>query len=194
VAAADENTALAGRLVEDVTGATFADVAVRRVLDPLGMTHSSFRLDDRVARQPVCGYDVDFDEVAVAAGSEVVLQAAHGLVSTLDDLSRLGAALATPSLLAPVTGQLLADEAVPTGLAGVGSGLGIFTAQLPDGRTALWQSGGWPGAMTALWAAADVSVVLFGSAFTGPRLEVLGALGAELLALTLAATAPAGVR
>jgi D-alanyl-D-alanine carboxypeptidase len=193
VVAADENTALAGRLVEDVTGAPFADEAARRVLDPLGMAHSSFRLDDRVARQPVCGYDVDFDEVAVAAGSEVVLQAAHGLVSTLDDLSRLGAALATPSLLAPVTGQLLAAEAVPTGLAGVGSGLGIFTAQLPDGRTALWQSGGWPGAMTVLWAAADVSVVLFGSAFTGPRLEVLGALGAELLALTLTATAPVGV-
>jgi hypothetical protein len=48
--------------------------------------------------------------------------------------------------------------------------------------------------MTALWAAADVSVVLFGSAFTGPRLEAFGALGAELLTVTLAAAAPVGVR
>jgi D-alanyl-D-alanine carboxypeptidase len=195
VVAADENSALAGRLVEDVTGASLADEAVRRVLDPLGMTHSSFRLDDRVARQPVCGYDVDFDEIAVAAGSEVVLQAAYGLVSTLDDLALLGAALAQPTRLAPVCGDLQPMlDVVPAGLPGVGSGLGVFTAELVDGRTALWQSGGWPGAMTALWAAADVSVVLFGSAFTGPRLEEFGALGAELLTLTLAAAAPVGVR
>ena len=76
------------------------------MLDPLGMRHSSFRLDDRVARQPVCGYDVDFDEIAVAAGSEVVLEAAYGLVSTLDDLARLGAALADPAVLAAVCGEL----------------------------------------------------------------------------------------
>lgn len=194
VAAADENTALAGQLVEDVTGAAFADEAARRVLDPLGMTHSSFLLDDRVARQPVCGYDVDFDEIAVAAGSEVVLQAAYGLVSTLDDLALLGAALADQTLLAPVCGRLLlAQDPAPTGLPGVGSGLGVFTAELGDGRTALWQSGGWPGAMTALWAADGVSVVLFASTFTGPRLDALGRVGAELLALTLPALTPAGV-
>jgi D-alanyl-D-alanine carboxypeptidase len=193
VAAADENTALAGRLVEDVTGATFADEAVRRVLDPLGMTHSSFRLDDRVARQPVCGYDVDFDEIAVAAGSEVVLQAAYGLVSTLDDLALLGAALASPARLAPVCGELpIAGDPVPTGLPGVGSGLGVFTADLGNGRTALWQSGGWPGAMTSLWATDELSVVLVGNAFTGSRLEGLGSVGTELLALVAQALSPVG--
>ena len=195
VVAADENTVLAGLLVEDVTGHPLADEVVARVLDPLAMSHSSFRLDDRVARQPVCGYDLDFDEIAVAAGSEVVLQAAYGLVSTLDDLARLGAALADPALLAAVSGAVApAADPVPTGLPGVGSGLGVFTAELGDGRAASWQSGGWPGAMTSLWACDGVSVVLFGSAFTGQRLEALGRVGAELLALTLEATAPAGVR
>jgi hypothetical protein len=48
--------------------------------------------------------------------------------------------------------------------------------------------------MTAIWASAGVSVVLFGNAFTGPRLEAFGGLGAELLATTLAATAAVGVR
>jgi D-alanyl-D-alanine carboxypeptidase len=195
VVAADENTALAGRLVEDVTGATLADEAVRRVLDPLGMTHSSFRLDDRVARQPVCGYDVDFDEIAVAAGSEVVLQAAYGLVSTLDDLARLGAALASPARLTQVCGDLLvAGDPVPTGLPGLGSGLGVFTALLAAGHTALWQSGGWPGTMTSLWATDQLSVVLVGNAFTGSRLEALGSVGAELLALMVPALSPVGAR
>jgi CubicO group peptidase (beta-lactamase class C family) len=189
VVPADENTALAGQLVQDVTGRSFAEEAVARVLDPLGMTHSSFRLDQRVARAPVCGYDVDFDEIAVAAGSEVVLEAAYGLVSSLDDLALLAAALSGD------LGQRLAHEAVPTGLPGVGSGLGVFTATLDDGRTALWQSGGWPGAMTTLWAAPEsgVAVVLAGNASTGPRLEALGVVAAELLALSLAAVPPLAV-
>jgi CubicO group peptidase (beta-lactamase class C family) len=165
------------------------------VLDPLGMSHSSFRLDDRVARQPVCGYDVDFDEIAVAAGSEVVLQAAYGLVSTLDDLARLGAALASPARLTQVCGDLLvAGDPVPTGLPGLGSGLGVFTALLADGHTALWQSGGWPGTMTSLWATDELSVVLVGNAFTGSRLEALGSVGAELLALMVPALSPVGAR
>ncbi len=194
VVPADENTALAGLLVEDVTGSPFADEAVARVLDPLGMTHSSFQLDDRVARQPVCGYDVDFDEIAVAAGSEVVLQAAYGLVSTLEDLSRLGAALASPCGLDPVgAGLAPAHDPVPTALPGVGSGLGVFTASLADGRTALWQSGGWPGAMTALWALEDVSVVLVGNAFTGPRVEALGGYAGELALLVSDALSAQGV-
>ncbi len=193
VVPADENTALAGALVADVTGNAFADEAINRVLDPLGMRQSSFRLDDRVARQPVCGYDVDFDEIAVSAGSEVVLEAAYGLVSTLDDLALLGAALAAPLGLADVCGEtadLIGSDPAPTGLPGIGSGLGVFTATLDDGRAALWQSGGWPGAMTALWAVpeARTAVVLAANAFTGPRLEALGGLGTELLAILHSAT------
>jgi CubicO group peptidase (beta-lactamase class C family) len=193
VVAADENTVLAGLLVEDVTGQVFSEAAAARVLDPLDMTHSSFRLDSRVARVPVCGYDVDFDEIAVTAGSEVVLDAAYGLVSTLDDLALLGAALAEPARLGAVCGDLgewLALDAAPTGLPGVGSGLGVFTATTADGRPALWQSGGWPGAMTALWAASGISVVLVGNSFSGPRLDALGGVGAELLALLVDALDP----
>jgi D-alanyl-D-alanine carboxypeptidase len=191
VAPADENTVLAGLLVEDVTGATLADEAARRVLDPLGMRHSSLRLDERVARQPVCGYDVDFDEVAVTSGTEVVLQAAYGLVSTLDDLSLLGAALATPGGLDDVCeGLTLVDAPVPTGEDGLGSGLGVFTAGLLDGRTAVWQSGGWPGAIVALWAlpGTGVSAVLAGNAFTPRRLHAVGQLAADLMLLGVEAS------
>jgi D-alanyl-D-alanine carboxypeptidase len=191
VVPADENTVLAGLLVEDVTGGTLADQAARRVLDPLGMRHSSLRLDDRAARQPVCGYDVDFDEVAVTTGTEVVLQAAYGLVSTLDDLSLLAAALATPGGLEPVCGALtVANDPVPAGQGSLGSGLGVFTAGLLDGRTAVWQSGGWPGAMVALWAlpGTGVSAVVAGNAFTPRRLDALGELAADLLLLGLEAS------
>jgi CubicO group peptidase (beta-lactamase class C family) len=125
----------------------------------------------------------------------VVLQAAYGLVSTLDDLARLGAALASRSGLSGVCGDLaLSADAVNAGLPGVGSGLGVFTAALGDGRTALWQSGGWPGAMTALWAVDDVSVVLVGNAFTGPRLEALGSVAAELTLLVADALSSQGAR
>ncbi|BEP16470.1 hypothetical protein acdb102_47810 [Acidothermaceae bacterium B102] len=188
VVPADENTVLAGQLVEDVTAQPLAEAVAARVLDPLGLRHSSFRLDERVARQPVCGYDVDFDEIAVTSGSEVVLEAAYGLVSTLDDLALLGAALADPSRLHVVCGDLaeqLVRDPAPTALDGVGSGLGVFTATLADGRPASWQSGGWPGAMTVTWAASGVSVTLVGNAFTGARLDALGSLGAGLLTAVL---------
>ena len=101
VVPADENTALAGqpgrgrhrqRPLAD-------EPSWRGCSTRWAWAHSSLRLDERTARQPVCGYDVDFDEIAVTAGSEVVLDAAYGLVSTLDDLALLGAALADPSRL-----------------------------------------------------------------------------------------------
>jgi D-alanyl-D-alanine carboxypeptidase len=164
VVVADENTALAGLLVEDVTGRPFAEEAVGRVLDPLGMTHSSYRLDDRVAKQPVCGYDVDFDEIAVTPGTEVVLEAAHGLVSTLDDLLALGAAVAGPD------GARLSD------------GLGVFAV---PGSDVLWQAGGWPGAVSALAAVrgGGLAVVVHGNAFTGGRAERLVGLAVDVLDL-----------
>jgi hypothetical protein len=48
--------------------------------------------------------------------------------------------------------------------------------------------------MTSLWATDELSVVLVGNAFTGSRLEALGSVGAELLALMVPALSPVGAR
>lgn len=162
--------ALLGRVVEQVTGRPFEDAAADS-LDALGARHTSYRLDDRVAKQPFCAHDVDADEVMVALASQPVFAAAAGAAGTLDDLALLAGTLArTPRLTTAIAG---------TGIPGIGvSAAGLFTAS-----TALaWSVGGWLGALAGLWVGDGVGVVLAANVYSVARLLAVEQAGAELLA------------
>jgi CubicO group peptidase (beta-lactamase class C family) len=85
--------AVLGQLVADVTGSPYADAVTRLVLEPLGMSRSSF---------PACAADIGPDAVtgynvtaagtfAPAAAAVCVMPAAGGLWTTAPDVVRLGA-------------------------------------------------------------------------------------------------------
>ena len=117
-------------LLEELTGRPFADDMQAQVLEPLGMTASSFRWS-RTAHT-ARPHDVDGDPVPDFAFAE---QAAAGLVTTAADLARfLGAALAGPRWRA-------------TGPRGAQPGRGAAGAHRRPGHR--WPLGAW------LWPRAD---------------------------------------
>ena len=72
--------------IEEVTGEPFARYMQREVLDPLGMTHSSFTWQADLRARTATGHDVAGRAVPRSALTE---QAAGGLHTTAEDLARL---------------------------------------------------------------------------------------------------------
>lgn len=140
-------------LVEELTSRPFADYMQTEVLEPLGMTASSFRWS-RTAHT-ARPHDADSRPVPDFVFAE---QAAAGLVTTAPDLARfLAAALAGPRGEPPGRGVLspagvrLALTAVPAtdGRWGLGYGLGL----LPDGDLLAYHEGanrGWRAGLALL--------------------------------------------
>lgn len=90
------NQAILGRLVEVLSGKPFAEYLQEAIFEPLGMTQTSFVLDDgrRARFQPLYlnrgtlrGYTEILDELNYDPASEAHF-GGEGLVSTLDDYAR----------------------------------------------------------------------------------------------------------
>lgn len=145
---------LLGQIVEHVEGASWEAVCRRRILDPLGMTHTSVTPEPTRA----IGYEVDpftgvateeplFDlRAAVALG---------GLWSTVADLARYGAFVADPAAYPGVVAPETLDEmcmplvmADPDGWVG-GYGLGFGMARIGD-RVHVGHGGAMPGYLSGL--------------------------------------------
>jgi CubicO group peptidase (beta-lactamase class C family) len=140
-------------LVEELTGRPFAEYMQAEVLEPLGMSASSFRWS-RTTR-PARPHDADGRPMPDFVFVE---QAAAGLVTTAPDLARfLAAALAGPRGEPPGRGVLspagvrLALTAAPAteGRWGLGYGLGV----LPGGERLVYHEGanrGWRAGLALL--------------------------------------------
>jgi CubicO group peptidase (beta-lactamase class C family) len=136
-------------VIEEVTGESFARFMQREVLDPLGMTHSSFTWRSDLRPQTATGYDVAGRAVPHSAFTE---KAAGGLYTTANDLATFMAAsmtgpnnepagrgVLTPSGVA----ALLARDRLPDGSTVT---LGYEVQTLPDGTYAAGHGGkntGW---------------------------------------------------
>ena len=76
-------------IIEEVTGQTFENYMQAQVLDPLGMTNSSYKIDDKIMAASASPYD----EYGEATDFELfTAQAGAGLHTTLEDFTRFAIA------------------------------------------------------------------------------------------------------
>jgi CubicO group peptidase (beta-lactamase class C family) len=135
-----------GQLVEDITGASYREVASRLVLEPLGMT-SSFFPESWPGASPdtVAGYVVT-DDGSLDPAPEVIctIPAAGGLWATPADLVRFGLSWASLLPEALVT-EALTPQSVRSGGVQVGLGWNLNVASGIAGHP-----GGGAGGATSL--------------------------------------------
>jgi CubicO group peptidase (beta-lactamase class C family) len=140
-------------LVEELTGRPFADVMQTEVLEPLGMTASSFRWHRTAATARP--HDAEGGQLPDFAFAE---QAAAGLVTTAPDLARFAAAaLPGPAGEPPGRGVLHPARARLGLTAAPGTegrwGLGYALGLLPDGDRLAYHEGanrGWRAGLALL--------------------------------------------
>ena len=114
-----------GALIADISGSPYPQAAARLVLDPLGMSNSSFperwpTADERA----VSGYRLDTDGAFVPVPAEVgTVPAALGLWTTAADLIRFGAGWST-LLPAPLAEEAMRPLVRPSASSEVAIGLG----------------------------------------------------------------------
>jgi CubicO group peptidase (beta-lactamase class C family) len=163
---------LAQLLVEELTGRPFTDYMQAEVLEPLGMTASSFRWSRTAATARP--HDADGRPLPDFSFAE---QAAAGLVTTAPDLARfLAAALAGPrgkppgrGVLSPAGVQVALTAAPATdGRWGLGYGLGLT----PGGDLLAYHEGanrGWRAGLALLPdRRAGIALLANGDAGSGP--------------------------
>ena len=142
--------ALAGYLVQKVSGIPFTAYVKARLLGPLGMDHSSFAPRARLRQQLATGYWLDDQKLRPYGRSYVNITPAAGLCTTAADMSRLLEALltdrrpdgsrafATNVVNGLLKQQFAFDPAVPGRCFG-------FDCVTMAGRRVLRQTGQWPG-------------------------------------------------
>jgi CubicO group peptidase (beta-lactamase class C family) len=142
--------AVLGQLIAEVTGSSYTDAVTRLVLEPLGMSGSSFpaRAAD-IGPGAVTGYAVAPDGAFVPLPATVcTIPAAGGLWSTPGDIVRLGTGWSSllPGTLAR---EALTPQTAAPGPGGPQAGLGWLIT--PRGDVAL-QAGTGPGGIAMLLA------------------------------------------
>lgn len=115
-------------IIEEVTGQKFEDYIQEQILDPLGMTNSSYKIDDKIMAASASEYNnfgekIDFELFTA--------QAAAGLHTTIEDFTRFTFANLyrnndhkkdNPVLSAEIVQQMM--EPVPATIGDYGYGLG----------------------------------------------------------------------
>ncbi|KQR17427.1 serine hydrolase [Cellulomonas sp. Leaf334] len=147
-----------GVLVARAAGRPLPDLLAERLLDPLGMTDTGFQVppDQRGRLGPTwLGPEVYDEADGQWATTPAFPDAASGLVSTVADLHALARTLRDgggPVLTTAAVAQLVTAAGVPhdpDGGEGWGLGLGVCTADRPDGRHA--GTYGWDGGLGSTW-------------------------------------------
>lgn len=134
-------------IVEEVTGSSFADYMQSEVLDPLGMTNSSFTIDEKIMAASSKEHDALGDEIAFEL---FTAQAAAGLHTNIEDMTKF--ALATinapgsQDVLEESTIELMTKSAPASERYGLGYGVNEITDPVASGTTLVGHGGandGW---------------------------------------------------
>jgi D-alanyl-D-alanine carboxypeptidase len=149
------NYVLAGMIIEKVTGHTWNEEVERRIIRPLGLTHTSMPVSSPLIPGPHAhGYlQLPTGPVDVTLENPSWAGAAGAGISSTADLTRFIAALLGGKLLRPAE---LAEMQRTTGLGGEGKdyGLGLMRFDTPCG--VFWGlDGGIPGYSTDMRGSAD---------------------------------------
>ncbi|MFF4738975.1 serine hydrolase domain-containing protein [Streptomyces sp. NPDC001262] len=138
---------LAGLVIEEITGRSFAREVRERIARPLGLRCTHVPDADDVTLPEPCSHTY----VATGGGlTDVTARSPHawaagGMVSTAADLDRFLTALLEGRLLGPAQQELLATHG------------GLERTVLPDGRELLGATGSGPGFVCGVLAAPDLS-------------------------------------
>ncbi|TDP95007.1 serine hydrolase domain-containing protein [Labedaea rhizosphaerae] len=153
---ANTNYVLAGMVIKAVTGNEPAAEIQHRIIEPLGLTHTTFpTADPRLPATALHGYfwatSLAIRDVTVS--NVQTFGAAGAMVSTLDDLAAFERALFSGRLLAPAQLAQL-KTTVPIDDTGTGRyGLGVVSAQTPCGQ--VWEHSGAVLGFLTLWLTSD---------------------------------------
>lgn len=156
------NYVLAGMLIEQVTGHSYAQQIEQRILRPLGMTRTTFPgTSTRIPGPHVQAYwPVGPDAVDVTAINPSWAGAAGEMISTSDDLLRFNRALMSGRLLRPAQ-QREMTTTLPTDATSNQLRYGMGLARVELSCTAIWgHNGGIFGFSTQLWSAGDRQLVM----------------------------------
>jgi D-alanyl-D-alanine carboxypeptidase len=158
---------LLGRVIDTVTGSTWAAEIRRRILDPLRMRHTYVAGAEPVPGGVLPGYiDVDMDgdvENVETGGPWPSLESTEGpagaIVSTAGDLAVFADALFRGRLLSASTLKQMVAEG-PHHPRNANYGLGVEISR-PDYRLTVWGHGGFTlGFKSALWYVPEHDVVV----------------------------------
>ena len=161
-------------VIEKKTGATFADVLTRQILDPLQMTESvpghnvidnpelARRYEAALARfaKPYALYGNGETVAATYPGKDI--GASAGLLTTVRDLAKYDAAIDRHVLLQPKTQELAWTPFVSNAGKPLPYGLGWFVEDY-RGERLVWHSGNWGSGFSALYVklpARNLSMIL----------------------------------
>lgn len=176
---ANDGFAALGQLIEDVSGAPFAEAMRQLVFEPLGMADTGFRRTDAVQQRLATGYKRSGDRHQPVRFLDVVTEGAGAAYSTLDDMLRFTAALLNSGanehgrVLQPATlAQMFAPHyQLDARLSGQGL---AFILESWGGRRIVWHNGAWDGFSASLWLApADQSAALLLTNTLAPALDRL---------------------
>lgn len=146
---ADVNYIFMGWIIEKILGVPVQVAVQKRVLTPLGMSHSTFTPRDPLACVPTAvtpQRGVIRGEVHDPKGAVLKRRCGSaGLFSTVDDLARFCQAYCHPeqvaAVLPPTWVHRLVDDWTPTGSAGRSLGWALTATQWPVAHRVLWHSG-----------------------------------------------------
>lgn len=180
---------IAQLLVEEITGQAFNDYMRTEILEPLGMTSSSYVWDDMVAARVATPYGL----FGAIPGPRFTAQAAAGLQTSLDDFVRFALAsmsserpdLAT-RVLPPHVVAAMQEPVAPSSDYGLGYGV----VAVLDGARAVGHGGaneGWMARFLVVPPSGDGLVVMTNSTLGG---SVHGYLFCEWGHAALAETGP----
>jgi CubicO group peptidase (beta-lactamase class C family) len=177
--------AVAGRVIEVVTGQTYEDAVRKLVLDPLGLDHTRF-FTDQVAGYPMAGSHNVVDEQAVF-GPELwhFPRSGHpygGLISSARDQLRYarfhlgdGRAPDGTPLLTPASLAAMRSDPGPGGTLGFeidGIGVTFYLRRTAEGIHVVGHAGDWPGQHSgfSLVPERDFALTVLTNSESGPRL------------------------
>jgi CubicO group peptidase (beta-lactamase class C family) len=151
----DSNFLLLMLAIEDVTGEPFAEYMQREILDPLGLTSSSFEWLPELQARTAVGYDsylIPYNEYLY------VEKASAGLYTTAGDLARFVAAampgpngeppgrgVLSPETIAEMTSYQVDIQGTDNWIYSDAYGFGYFVETLPSGQKVISHMGGNPG-------------------------------------------------
>ena len=175
-----------GHLIEEINGKPFYESMDETFFAPLGMNSSSFFRHPHIAERLVTGFSPEGDGFIECLDLEVIVRGAGSVYSTAEDMARYTSCLINGG--APVLKKESLEEMwakhgnLPQ--EGINGHQGLsFIVHDVEGHRVPWHNGGWPGAATSMYVAADDgrSVVLTANLFGSQQSPALDGLGMRII-------------